>query len=321
MNSEQKQIARIMFQNKVLRASGTAFEDIFTQVMDSSESGFRQIKPQGRTGDRKNDGYIKSKGTFFQVYSPEEPGSKSSPSKAIKKASEDFAGLAEYWGQFCEVREYFFVYNDKYRGSYPEVEKALAGIKSNHDLDDSGVILAKDIENWVFKLTDDQIKAIVGFLPSPDAIAGVDYSCFTEVVEHVMNQFKPIKEGDLIAPDFDEKLEYNKLGREVQAFLNRAFFQVQEVEGYFELNSEFTRQSVRDRVKNMYMMAIEEYRGYDIASKSDHIFWSLVKAMEPGGSSTAEAAAKSIQDAIFVLVAYYFHSCDIFENPSTQEPT
>ncbi len=96
MNSQQRQIARLVFQNKILKATGTAFEDIFTQIMDFGESGFRQIKPQGQTGDRKNDGYIKDTGTFFQVYSPEKPDSKGSPSKAMKKACDDFVDLMGY---------------------------------------------------------------------------------------------------------------------------------------------------------------------------------------------------------------------------------
>ena len=72
MNNEEKTLARHLFVNRLLKANGQKFEDIFTAVMNYAEPDFQQIKPWGNIGDRKNDGYIKSKGIFFQVFAPEE---------------------------------------------------------------------------------------------------------------------------------------------------------------------------------------------------------------------------------------------------------
>ncbi len=63
MTTDEKYILRTLFQNKIYKADGQAFEDIFTEIMNYAESDFQPIKPWGNVGDRKNDGYIKSSGT------------------------------------------------------------------------------------------------------------------------------------------------------------------------------------------------------------------------------------------------------------------
>ena len=51
-------------------------------------------------------------------------------SKAIQKAKEDFDGLYQYWSQISDPEEYYFVINDKYKGSYPEVEKTFVAAEA-----------------------------------------------------------------------------------------------------------------------------------------------------------------------------------------------
>ena len=72
MNIQEKTLTRQLFQNKILKADGQVFEDIFTAIMNYAEADFRSIKPWGNIGDRKNDGYIKTKGIFYQVYATED---------------------------------------------------------------------------------------------------------------------------------------------------------------------------------------------------------------------------------------------------------
>jgi hypothetical protein len=109
MTPQEKIVARILFQNKIHKANGQAFEDLFTAIINYAEPEFEAIKPWGKIGDRKNDGYIKSKGLFYQVYSPEEIGK--SYAKVISKLKTDFTGLIKQWSP---VNEFYFVVNDKY---------------------------------------------------------------------------------------------------------------------------------------------------------------------------------------------------------------
>ncbi len=111
MNVQEKALARTFFKLKIHEANGQAFEELFTAIMNYSEVDFRSIKPWGNIGDRKNDGYIKSKGIFFQVFSPEEISK--SYLKIVKKLNDDFTGLQAQWSP---INEFYFVINDKYHG-------------------------------------------------------------------------------------------------------------------------------------------------------------------------------------------------------------
>jgi len=120
MNKQEKALSRKFFKLKIHEANGQAFEDLFTAIMSYTETDFRAITPWGNIGDRKNDGYIKSKGIFFQVFSPKEI-TKTYP-KVVKKLEEDFEGLINQW---APVNEFYFVVNDKYQGVNADCEQTI----------------------------------------------------------------------------------------------------------------------------------------------------------------------------------------------------
>ena len=100
MTQNKKALARIFFENRILKSDKQAFEDLFTEIMNYKEDDFRSIKPWGNIGDRKNDGYIKSKGIFYQVYAPE--NIENSYPSLIKKMKTDFDGLMKQWNNIQE---------------------------------------------------------------------------------------------------------------------------------------------------------------------------------------------------------------------------
>ena len=129
MTHQEKALARKLFKLKVHENDGNAFEQLFTQIMNYAHSGFKQIKPQGQIGDRKNDGYVPSLGHYYQVYAPENPTAKQTQATAVTKAKDDFQGLIDAWHKTHPIKGYRFVFNDKYRGSFPTIEQDLADIK------------------------------------------------------------------------------------------------------------------------------------------------------------------------------------------------
>ena len=321
MNLQEKTIARILFKNKVLLADAQAFENVFSSVMAYARADFQQVKPQGSVGDRKNDGFEPAIGRYYQVYAPENVEEKES--SAIKKLEGDFAGLTSYWGSLYSVgiKEYFFVLNDKYKGAYPTTHKALADLKVKHNLDKAEVMACKHLENVVFdELHDDQVCAIVGFLPETKTIVNIDYSVLTEVVAHILgNAPNNAIQGKLVSPEFETKLIFNNLVV-AQNYLTAGSYQSDAVERFFDLNADFARQAVRQSLNDMYVSAAKEGYVDDPVSGmtgQDQVYFDVLANATPNSTfETKRATNKAVQ----VLLSYFFESCDIFEEPNHATP-
>lgn len=297
MDVQEKTITRYLFQNKIFKADGQIFEDIFSAIMNYAEADFQQIKPWGNIGDRKNDGYIKSKGIFYQVYAPEDI--RKSYTIVVSKLKEDFHGLKKQWSP---VNEFYFVVNDKYKGVNPDYEKIIQEMKKSHNLINAGFLTAKDIENTLFKLDDDQIMSIAGFIPDPASIKHLDFSILNEVIEHIMKL--PLNDGDnskIVLPDWDEKIYLNGLSESVSRLLNNGFFQVHSLDNYLKNNCDFLADSLRDKMNKIYLQEKEN-------NIRDDLFWAIVNRSSP-------KAEYMYQTSVIVVMSKYFETCDIFEEP------
>ena len=109
-------MAKIIFKNRILAYRGQQFEDFFISLMRIYNENFKAVKAYGRLGDRKNDGFDKTTGTFYQVFAPEDLTKVGTINDGVKKLKEDFEVLYEKWNDICPIKKYYFVTNDKYDG-------------------------------------------------------------------------------------------------------------------------------------------------------------------------------------------------------------
>ena len=301
MNVQERTIARHLFQNKIFRADGQIFEDIFSAIMNYAETDFQQIKPWGNIGDRKNDGYIETKGIFYQVYAPEDI--RKSYTNVVGKLKKDFDGLKAQWSP---VNEFYFVVNDKYKGVNADCEKIIQEIKISRNLNDAGFLTAKHLENILFELDDDQILLITGFIPDPAYIKHLDFSILNEVIGHIMKL--PLKKDDklkIVLPDWNEKIKLNVLSEFVSQLLSNGCFQLYSLDEYLKNNSDFLADSLRDKMNKLYSQEKENKSG-------DELFWAIVNSASP-------KAERMYQTSVIVIMSKYFETCDIFEEPVQEE--
>jgi uncharacterized protein YydD (DUF2326 family) len=104
--------------------NGTAFQDFFSSAMELRFPGdFQRIKPCGKYGDRKCDGYQTSHGMVFQLYAPESMHLAST----LDKIDEDFDGALKYWQ--IQMLAWTFVHN-QWRGIPADVIQRCKRIAS-----------------------------------------------------------------------------------------------------------------------------------------------------------------------------------------------
>jgi len=298
MTTQEKALARILFKNRIHEADGQKFEDLFSAIMRYSEADFQAIKPWGNIGDRKNDGYIKSKGIFYQVFSPENI-QKSYPN-VITKIKTDFNGLIKQWSP---VNEFYFVVNDKYKGVNADSEQLLETIKKDNNLKESKILTAKDLENSLFCLDDDQVFSIIGFLPDPMNLSTLNYSIINEIVDYISSQPLKMLDEKVIVPEWSEKIMFNNLSGLEEEYLNNGFFQVTYLDDYLHNNSEFLADELKNRIRAIYLKLSNDFKGKEL-------FWEIVNTLTPTKSSI-------YQTHIIVIMSKYFETCDIYEEPTS----
>ncbi|MBT0511552.1 hypothetical protein ISO42_05670 [Morganella morganii subsp. morganii] len=166
MNDVSLSIARSMFHLQIYESDGQRFEDLFSKIMNYKSPDFQQVKPYGNIGDRKNDGFIKNENTYYQVYAPEDVSK--NISTAVRKIRSDFNGLMEHWFYLYPIKKFYFVLNDKYKGSPPQLHQEIMALKNDFNLEDTGILVAKDLEFDLFNLRNDIILSVVGHVPHID---------------------------------------------------------------------------------------------------------------------------------------------------------
>jgi hypothetical protein len=310
MNDNEKYIAGILFENKLSKANGQAFEDLFTQVMGLLYDDFRKVKAYGSDGDRKNDGFIPTTNTYFQCYAPEDI--QKSKANLITKLNTDFKGLVNHWeGEGFKVETFYFAVNDKDQGLSPSSYSELEKLKISHPEVKIDFLLIPQLKSLFNKLNKLYVMQVVGLIPT-DAIGDLDFWALGEVITHILKNQVPIdfNENYEDRKEFEDKIKLNGLTKRVSGILNTASHQEKAIESFILENEKNSVQAIRDRFVNYYNDSKLHHKN-NVENYADKRFFFISNAALPDIQN--ENNSKKIQDAIFILMAYFFEACDIFE--------
>ena len=145
----------VQFKVKIYAKNGTVFQKFFEDIMTNVHRNFKIIPSGG--GDGGNDGWIENIGRYYQVYSPED--TKIKDADAAKKILNDFNKLQKNWNIISEVKEYYFVYNDKYVGAN-KPEKSIAFLREKYPNIKFKLYLSNDLEKEFFDLSEEKILSL-----------------------------------------------------------------------------------------------------------------------------------------------------------------
>lgn len=308
MNKEDRFVARILFRNRIFENTGQAFEDFFVLIMTQSNSEFQAVQAYGNLGDRKNDGFVPSTGTYYQVFAPEDITKNRTIQAAVKKLETDFKELYENWDDQCKIRKFYFVINDKYNGlPVPILEKILDLNKVPEYADiEIAALTAKDLEEIFENLSESKKLDIVGFIPTVSCEM-IEYTALNEVVNYLLNtELSPRDDETLIVPDFSKKIAFNNLSEEIAHKLMTGSYQEGFLESYFNEHPGM-KEVLQKKFRAMYEHACELIPE-DKEDVSDCRFYHILEAAAP-------KKTLAICTCIEVLMAYYFTTCDIFDEP------
>lgn len=309
MDKNEHYIAKIIFSNHIYKYKGQQFEDFFVSIMSKAYPHFQAVKAYGRIGDRKNDGFDRTTGTYYQVYAPEDLAKESATNAGVRKINEDFNGLYRNWNDLCPIKHFFFVVNDRYDGvPTPIVEMSL---KLNNIPDYADVEIntfsVRDLERIFDNLDDPAKQDILGIIPD-QIMPVVEYDALHETVTYLLNTELPDNYADnLVVPDFNDKITFNGLSTIVNNLLVTGSYQEGLIMKYFNDNPG-VKEILQKRFHALYEQAKKQIPDYE-ENFADCRFYYILEQACP-------KQTLPMQSSVLVLMAYYFSSCDIFEEPT-----
>jgi len=311
MNNEEELMANLIFKNRIYEYNGQNFQDFFVKIMIAENSDFKPVKAWGNVGDQKNDGFDFVQGTYYQVFAPEEITKNSTINEAVKKLEEDFVGLYNFWNDKTEIKNFNFVINDKFKGCAPQIYSKLSDLQRNESYKHIkfNLFLAEDLRKKFMELDKINKENIIGLMPC-HVSSLVEYDALNQTVDYLLNLEIPKNgNGHLIVPDFYKKIKFNKLNKSIKDKLVSANYQEGELIKYFKEHPEI-KELLRNKFNNLY----EESKNIFDESIENYSNLRFIHILETACCENTLA----IQTSVLVLMAHYFESCDIFEEPDEE---
>lgn len=273
------------------------FQDFFSSIMEKRHpQDFIRTRPWGSFGDRKNDGYLRSERTLFQVYGPNELRE----TDTVRKIEEDFLGALPHWQQYFD--RWVFVHNSKDGLSPGVVEKLLELGKQHSQI----VVLPwgfEELRQKTFELTEVNLASLLGAVPARSDLQAVSFDELELVLRHIESNYVPLPDETRAVPP--GKIEANGLSEAVRTLLMAGMRASHRVAEFF---SKYHDPILGVRVASAFRFQYQKLR--DQTLLPDDIFSELQSFAggRPPNPPRRQAAALTV-------LAYLFETCDIFERP------
>lgn len=257
---------------------------------------FELIKAGGHDGDKKSDGRRISTETIFQCYAPESPATFAKKAKA--KIEDSFPEVLTYWPN---LKVWVFVHNND-EGITAAVSDAIEALRKSHS--------SLSIVTASRRFLKDELHDKLSLQQMLDLYPSASLNFMAVRMEQVRPLLKKIIAektstydasafGDI--PD-EEKLDYNALSPDAKYDIQRARSNADIVDRYLDgLSNPQNASIIQSEIRTKY----SELR--DLGYDTDEIMGKMLTFV--GGEENPKVNA-----AAYVIVAYYFDACDIFEN-------
>lgn len=296
MHQVQRAYYEIKFLAEFLRKPGNEFQDFFSEIMEKGYPGdFQRVRPWGNVGDRKNDGYLKSKRCLYQVYAP----NSLELSKTLAKIREDFHGALPYWRKHFDT--WTFVHNS-YHGLAADVLKALLDLELANKPIQVHHCGFEELRLEVFRLDEVTLKSLLGPAPTARDMLQIGLEDLQPVLLNIARHPPKIDDVRPVPPG---KIEANGLSEHAKAMLMLGMQGRDLVAKFFANWHDVT---FGEQIAETFTRA---YKSYQAESKDgDEIYTKLFTFA--GGQEIREPSHIC---SVAAVLTYLFEGCHIFEEP------
>lgn len=304
------------FENKLNKSYGYEFQAIFFEIMKNIyKDDFIMPRPQGRLGDKKNDGYIPSIGEYFAVYGPETADL--NISYTVQKLETDFTGLMHNIesGEWTKpINKFTYVVNTRFQNLFPtEIVQKADELSSKYSISIT-LMSSYDIKQKFNELTTENKKLILQMYISLDEMS-LNVPILNGLIDKIYDRdYQRSKIDGLM--DFEEKIKFNNLNYDRYIDLINASYSINSLDS--ALNNldptGTTQEQLGSLLKNIYEDGKKKY------IYENDIFDYLVEELIGDCSNNLSSVDyKVVRETVLIIISKYFENCTVFEKSKVIE--
>ena len=286
---------RLCFEVECHRRKGFEFQSFFERIMAKHDPSFIPVRPTGKEGDWKSDGYSSGSYTIYQCYAPE----KLTAQKAADKIKTDFDGAKGKWGS--KMKCWVFVWSS-YQALPPQAVAAIQEIRKT--------ATSVRIEDWsleglwniVKQLPEADRIQILGAIPEIDVAPRTTSAEIQSLLSYLSTTPFTYDSENLALTAIAEKLQRNSLSDSVRAIVTPAVPVAKLVERYASRHPD---PNFSARVAQSLVAEYERLSGEGMGAET--LFFNLLSYV-----ARAEPHEPNLFWSAAGIVTYYFQLCDIF---------
>lgn len=311
-------LLRLYFKLKVYQTSGMEFQVFFSNIMSHLDSDFVGIKPHGNWGDGGNDGCNPKTKHYYQIYAPL-ASTIANPQAEFKKAVTDYGKLINKWGV---VNGYSFVINDKFTQIPAPLQNDFQKFIEDKKIPEGRIICSLQLQKMFMKLDEDTKSDVLGMFCIDDSTTSdFEPTLIGELINYLIENDEDsfnFLNGD--APNFDEKIQFNNLSTFLAARLISNYAEVYKVNDFLKLQGDDLSQNLSQCINKIYKR-ISSSIPQNEEERSSLIYFALIDEIIPKKASKDKHLKRSYTSLAEVIIAKYFSTCDVYEDPKRPSTT
>lgn len=302
MDYMRRQASRFLLRCRLSETFNTSFQDLFADLMTANYGGdYQDIRTAGSMGDYSADGILGSARTLFACYAPEV----FNHNKAVAKFKNDLDGAIKK--RDSEFDTFAFVHNDL-RGIHPAITVTM---------NNERVTSVKQIHQYGFRKLSELLVCleqaqVEDILKAPLSVQDMTFSLtlhdLEPILELVRTHRRALQNHEPVKPVPVEKLDFNEISGDFRDELVEGLRLQPVIDEYYRLNRDpLEKDEVANGFQSEYKRLSEEY------SQPEDVMWRLTDYV----LGNASLPPRDLR-AASAIIAYFFWSCHIFDEPTKE---